>query len=252
VVSGTGAGLTSSYADTSVPEVQWAGLHNGRIIVVGPAGRGIRFSAWTTQYCSGVAQTAISIAVNGGSSTSVGPTSAVFDDAFGATWLSAVRTAMPSRAGRYVATATTQRRYDSFVLDADHRLVSKVDSVDAPVSVGGPWTAVPQYVLRQSTLTARLSRSLVGRGGAVTVTGHLNYALDRAWARDTGGRVTVLTRAPGKPWVARTILLADANGRISWTFRPVGRTYIHLVHEPTYSGRFTAGSSTAALLVTVR
>ncbi len=87
----------------------------------------------------------------------------------------------------------------------------------------------------------------------MTVSGYLNYAQDRAWARDNGGRVTVLTRSPGQPWVARTIRLADAGGRVSWTFTPTAaRTLVYLAHAPTYTGRYTAGSSSPVRTVVMR
>jgi hypothetical protein len=247
--AGSGAGLTTTYTDSFTPLVVYAGFGPGPFAVVGPTGRRFTFVARTLQPCSGVDTVSIAVAVNGGPSVVQPGVTGYSTDAFQGWWHTPLATLRPSQAGRYVTTVETQRRYDSFVLDASDRLVSKTDTVAAPVPVSGGWATVSQFLLRQTTLTAHASAPRVAKGSPVTVSGHLNYALDRAWARGSGEKVSVLMRTPGTRWVGVVTLVADANGFVSYTFRPRGTTYIQFAHARTFTGRFTDRANTAAVRV---
>lgn len=251
--AGSGTGTTWTYTDTFVPLVPYAGFSASIYTTVGPMGRRIQFSARTLQPCSGVGSVEITTAIGNGPFSSAGPTTAVTDNAFDATWVTPLRTVLPSDAGRYVTKVSTMRRYDAFILDVDHRLVSATPTAAPAEDISGGWATVSQFLLRQTTLTSAVSRSVVATGGSVTVSGYLNYALDRAWARDNGETVVVLTRTPGHAWVKRATLVADSHGHVSWTFRPTAaRTYVSLVHGRVFSGRYTAASISPTRVVLVR
>jgi hypothetical protein len=255
---GTGCDMTNSYnlggtydmwyADAGQPVVEDVFINGGSVAVVPPAGGSFTIAAKITEACSGV-KGAQAILVHGAGYDApyMAPASV---DVFHGTW-AVTQTATPDDAGLYrVGEIYTDRRYNSFVLDANFRYTSSVASATSNVTAG-LWSVKKLYLLRQTTLAVGAPVS-VKKGKQATITGLLKYATIAGFAPDNGEKVIVQTRVgTAGPWVTRATLTAISSGAVSIKLAFTKKSQVRLVHTAVLSGRFTAAVSSAVKTINV-
>jgi len=252
---GPAPGYEYLYTDTGVPTVATAGVTTGtvqqKVIVIGPSGAHVTWTATTSEQCTGASSLALySLIPTQG--LIVPPMTATGTDMFTTTWRSPVALVSPDYAGPVtVPFAQTQRRYDSVILLADYTLLTKTDVSTSPKWVQGAWSHTTSYFERQTTLTSAVSKTSVRKGSAVAISGFLTYATPGHWAADNGEKVLVQVRIGSGAWRTKATLIAGSTGKVSYTFRPSKTSRIRLVHAAHLTGRCTAAVTSAIRTIKV-
>jgi len=147
--------------------------------------------------------------------------------------------------------AGAARRYDSFTLDGDFKVVgTPVDSATASIFSVGPWSATRFYALRATTLSNALSATKLKKGKTVKATAQLKMATNAGYVADAGARVVVQTKVGKGKWVTNATLTANASGVVTYAFVLSATTQVRFVHNRVLSGNFTNGAVSAIKTVT--
>jgi hypothetical protein len=143
-------------------------------------------------------------------------------------------------------------RYDSFVLDQDFALVSKVAYSGASTYLTGPWSTQRLYVELATTQTASASKSTVAKGGTVSFSTTLKAADVGGYVALPGATLKFQTKLPGKPWVTRATKTTTSTGRASYTFKPAATQQWRWVHaENITTAPYSAASTSAVKTIKV-
>ncbi len=235
-------------ADATVVDFSFGGK---TLLVVPPAGISTDVRARAQDSCSGVLGMAIALKRNGvpislGVGLPVAPAN-VFDG----WWSGNPFVLRPADSGYYTMPwAQAPHRYDSFVLDGDFKLTSKVDNTvsGAEGYQIGTWSTKRVYVLNATTLTATAPAS-VKKGKTAKATAVLKYATNAGYVADAGAKVSVQTKVGTGKWLTNATLTTNASGAVSYSFVVNATTSVRFIHARTLTGKFTNGVISAIKVV---
>jgi len=151
-----------------------------------------------------------------------------------------------------IPTVSVAQRFSSVVLTDTSSLVSKTDYAGAPTIVTGPWSNAVVYVRRATTQVTSASRTIVAKGKKVTVRTTLRKASATSYVPAAGAVVILQTRVKGGAWITRATRKTGSTGIAAYTFAPTRTMTWRWIHKGTTSGAFTAPTTSAAKLLTVR
>jgi len=250
----TASGFTMGFTDAVTPQITaWDINGKPSQLIVPPTGVQAKFQLHVTQLCSGVGSASIVVRyTNGGTPTfTTKALTAQGVDAFNSVY-GVVQAMTPDSAGRYtVPIAQVGRRYDSFVLDQDYKLVSKVATVSTPSYQLGTWASQTVMVLRATTLTATQTATRVAKGTKVTFSSTLTYATPTGYVVYPGATVLVQTKTGTGSWLTKATLTSNASGVVSYAINPTAQTQVRFTHPGTSTGKFTAAITSAIKSVAV-
>jgi hypothetical protein len=250
----TESGLNEyTFSDTAVPAVTGWTVNNrtGSFVLV-PGSNLMTFRVNATQNCGGVGAVTAGIMVGSTRVTDGFPLVRDSSDAFRSVWRASV-SMTPSNAGAYrIPTVTVAQRYSSVVLTDTWSLVTKTDYAGTPAIVTGAWSNAVVYVRRATTQVTSASRSIVRKGTKVTVRTILRKAGTSSYVAAAGATVILQTRVKGGSWSTRATRKTGSTGIAVYTFVPTRTMSWRWIHKGTTSVTFTAPSTSAAKLLTVR
>ena len=251
------SGFALAYTDTRTPTVTgWTYNGSKSRVVLPPGTLRTVFKVTSTQTCSGVAGMAVYVreSINGGAPF-VAPSSLtrLSTNAFSAVFGVIDNSASADVTGWVeVPLVLTAPRYESFTLDANFGLLSKVDYTGGSTFLTGSWSTQRVYIVLATTQTTSASRAAVAKGGTVTFATSLKKASPAAYVALPGVAVKFQTKLPGKAWVTRATRTTSATGRATYAFKPGATMAWRWVRaENITTTPFTAASTSAARTIKV-
>jgi len=239
-----------TFTDTADPAILDLSFGGKTTIVVPPAGVTSDLRVRVRDLCSGTLGVVIGLKRNGApiilSESLPNAPANVFDG----WWAEAPATYRPSDSGYYtVPWGGTTHRWDSFLLDGDFKLVSKVDNSSGPNGAQvGAWSLKRIYVLNATTLTPSAPAS-VRKGRIAKATAVLKYATNAGYVADAGAKVSVQTKVGTGKWLTNATLTTNASGVASYSFVVNATTSVRFIHVTTLSGKYTNGAISAIKVV---
>jgi hypothetical protein len=221
------------------------------ITVLPPAGAAVRFAAKASEPCSGVQAMGVYLSRNRVLITSASLTNTTAD-AFSSWWAWTAPTVQPDSAvGVWtVPYVMVERRYDSFVLDQDFRIVGVPSLSVTTIGTTGTWAKKPFYLVRAMTLSNTLSAAKVAKGRTVKATAVLKMATNAGYVVDASDKVVVQTKVGTGKWVSHASLTTNASGVVSYSFVLTATTQVRFVHNRVLSGKYTNAVTSAIKTVT--
>jgi len=146
--------------------------------------------------------------------------------------------------------AVVERRYDSFVLDQDFKIVGSPTATATSIGTTGAWANKPSYVLRAMTLSNALSAAKIAKGKTVKATAVLKMATNTGYVADASDKVVVQTKVGTGKWISNATLTTNASGVATYSFVLTATTQVRFVHARVLSGKFTNAVISAIKTVT--
>ena len=256
-VTSLDAGPELTYTDGIAPTVTgWTANGSKTRVSLKPGTNPFVIRMTAKQGCGGV----IGVIAFGRSSSNGSPVSPLISlsstpattNAFDGVFSNATTAEAPLTGFVEIPLAGTAPRYDSFVLDGNFGLVSKVDYTGAIKYVTGSWSKQRVYITLKTNHTTTATKTSVRRGSPVTFTTTFKAAGETAYVAKGGSVVTFQTKLPGKPWVTRVTRTTTSSGRASYTFTPTATQAWRWVHaENITTAPYTAPSTSTIKTITV-
>ena len=244
------------YQDTTLPTIdsmRWAGGKTA--VVVGPAGRKALLVTKAHDSCSGVGAVNLFVvfqpAVGSLSSTSVPLTPTPADGNYFNVTLKMGGMVDPGDAGYYrFAGADVIDRWSEFGLDANYRFIDGSSTDRGGSGVFRAMDGQQLWVLRQTKLTASVSRSQVSRGAKVTVRVSADVAAAPGPWADLAGAKVALQRKTASGWTTVTTLTANSSG-VAAVKQTLRRTTTYRFAVKTSKAKYFGGSNSKNVTVRV-
>jgi hypothetical protein len=241
------------YTDSGQPVVNdvRVSANATNLTVVPPAGVILNYSVNVSEPCSGVVQVASYIARNK-TVVALAAYTNTTANAFSSWWSLSAGNKLPDDAvGVWtVPLAGVARRYDTFTLDQDFKVVGSPVAGSASRTITGAWATKPSYVVRAMTLSNTLSAAKVKKGKTVKATAVLKMATNSGYLADASDKVVVQTKVGAGKWVSHATLTTNASGVVSYSFVLTATTQVRFVHNKVLSGKFTNAVTSAIKTVT--
>lgn len=251
------SGFTVSFTDTQAPRVTGWTYNGSKTRAVLPPGTfATSFKVTASQTCSGVGAVTVfgRQSINGGA-PSVSPVSLdrLTSNAFNATFGFENPTATSSITGWLeIPFIVATPRYDSFALDADFGLLSKVDYTGATPYLTGPWSTQRLYLVLATTQATAASKTTVAKGGTVTFATTVKKATPAGYAALSGVSVKLQTKLPGQAWITRATRTTSATGRAAYSFKPAATmAWRWVLAENITTAPYTAASTSTVKTIKV-
>lgn len=256
-VAETAGGYELTYSENApVTITGWTFNGSTRRIVLQPGSTTTTLKITAKQLCSGVLGLLpiFRQSINGGplSGPTGVPVTALSSNAFTATYGTTGSATPPTTGYIEMPLVGSAPRYDSFVLDQDFALVSKVAFSGATQYSTGAWSKQRVYLELATRQAATASKSTVAKGGTVTFDTAVSIAGPTKYVPAAGVTVKLQTKLPGQAWATRATRTTSGTGKASYAFKP-GATmaWRWVLAENITTAPYWAGSMSAAKTITV-
>jgi len=252
-ISGSSSNWIYTFTDASQPIVTDARVSGNatNVTVLPPAGGPLNLYLKGSEPCSGIALLGGYFARNRVIISAL-PFTNTTANAFSSWWTYNIPNIKPDDAAGVwtLPYAVVERRYDSFVLDQDFKIVGSPTATATSIGTTGAWANKPSYVLRAMTLSNALSAAKIAKGKTVKATAVLKMATNTGYVADASDKVVVQTKVGTGKWISNATLTTNASGVATYSFVLTATTQVRFVHARVLSGKFTNAVISAIKTVT--